>query len=171
MNGWPGWVGDLPTWITTLAIVLAARQFSLERSRRRAEEERESKAQATGLSAWAVTDVDCDPRIYGVVISNTSGSTFHDVRVRCRLHRSEPERPVELDVLPPGEYFVELNETGNRYTWAFAIEVSTYPGHLRPYMKSADYRVTSIEFSDNLTQRWSADEHAVLRRIAASDAA
>ncbi|WP_157127134.1 hypothetical protein [Cnuibacter physcomitrellae] len=42
------WWGDLPTWITTAAVAIAVLQFMADRRRRRAEEDRESKVQATG---------------------------------------------------------------------------------------------------------------------------
>lgn len=166
MPGWPLWLGDLPTWITTLAVGVAVAHFLIDRKRRAAEEERESKAQATGLSAWTVTDVDAKPRrTYGVVIANTSASTFHDVRIHTRLHRREPA-PIRLDVLPPGTYFIQHNGESAEHVWEFAVHEKSYGGWLRPYMKSGDYRVTSIDFSDNLDQSWRADQNAVLTRTA-----
>lgn len=164
MSTVPTWLGDLPTWITTLAIAIAAAQFVFERRRRRAEENRESKAQASELIAWTVTDVK-PPRVYGVVVSNSSRSAFHDVTITLRLHGSETERPIQLDILPPGTYFVRHNGHGATHTWDFAVDASSYAGWLRPYMKSDKYRVTSIEFSDNLEQQWRASEHLVLTKI------
>lgn len=164
MNTSASWWGDLPTWITTLAIAIAAAQFVVERRRRRAEENRESKAQASGLIAWTVTDVE-PPRVYGVVVANSSPSAFHDVTITVRLHGAETERPIQLDILPPGTYFVRHNGHGAQHTWDFAVAASSHSGWLRPYMKSDKYRVTSIEFSDNLEQQWRASEHLVLERV------
>lgn len=173
--------GDVPTWITTVAVVLAAGQFLIDRKRRAAEEEREAKAQATRLVAWAVTDYDSKPRVYGVIASNTSGSTFHNVCVTTHMHGDVTAFPINLDIVPPGqlnwpptgrsdwpltpgEFFVRLNDPREQSTWQFSVSMASYAGHLRPYMKSANYRVIGIEFSDNLNQRWSTNEHAVVAR-------
>jgi hypothetical protein len=161
---WPAWYGDIPTWITTIAVAFAAGQFFVDRKRRAAEENREAKAQATQLTSWAVTDADGQPRVYGIVISNTSGSTFHDVVIDARMHDKPTPRPVELAILPPGDYFIRYNGTDEQYTWSFAVAVDSYNGWLRPYMKSPKYMVRGIAFSDNLNQRWTTNEHAVLSR-------
>ena len=68
-----GFWGDLPTWLTTLAIVVAASQFLLERGRRKEEQERNTREQARQLTVWTVTDPDSEARSYGVILSNTSG--------------------------------------------------------------------------------------------------
>jgi hypothetical protein len=167
--GWQSWFGDIPTWITTIAVALAVGQFFADRKRRAAEENREAKAQATGLTAWAVTDVDAQPRTYGVIVSNTSGSTFHDVAITARMHDLPSPRPIELAILPPGDYFVEYYGPDQKYVWEFAIAVDAYNGWLRPYMKSPKYRVNGISFADNLNQRWTTNEHAVLTRLSEAE--
>jgi hypothetical protein len=124
----------------------------------------ETKAHATHLTAWAVTDREAEPRVYGVVVSNTSGSTFHDVSIEARMHKEQTGRPIEVAILPPGTYFVQHNRSPTKYTWSFAVDVAAYDGVLRPYMKSQDYLVTEVTFADNLNQRWSTNQHAVLVR-------
>ncbi|GAB3623807.1 hypothetical protein GCM10027418_18910 [Mariniluteicoccus endophyticus] len=159
---WPNWMGDLPTWITTLAVVVAAGQFLTDRNRRQAERDREAKAQASRLTAWAVTDPDPEHRRYGVMLSNTSGSTFHDVEVRVRMHGAETERPLRLNILPPGSFCALLNPPGSPFVWDFADSPECHHGHLRPYMKSDKYQILAVCFTDNLGQRWATDHRAVL---------
>lgn len=159
-----GWLGDLPTWITTLAIAVAAAQFSVESKRRKSEENREAKAQAAQLAAWAVTDVESEPRVFGVVVSNSSLSTFHDVKIAVQLHNAAVKRDIELDILPPGDYFLKFNGAEAKFVWDFAIALGGYGGELRPYMKSEGYSVRSMSFADSLDQAWIANEHAVLTR-------
>lgn len=161
MTDWPAWLGDLPTWITTVAIGFAAGQFFIERKRRRAEEDREAKAQASQLTAWAVTDAESKPRVYGVIVANTSNSTFHDVCIAVTMH-GESTRPIDLGLLPPGDFFIEFNGPAAQYAWSFAVPTESYRGRLRPYMQSRQYRVDRVDFADNLNQRWSTNEHAVL---------
>ena len=158
----PPWLGDLPTWITTVAVLIAAGQYLGERRRRREEADREARAQATHLTAWTVTDVG-EERAYGVRLSNTSGSTFHDVQIDAVIHGEQAARPIELTVVPPGDYFVRFNGNDTTYTWNFAQELGEYGGWLRPYMKSDKYRVTGLRFSDNLNQNWVTDDRSVLR--------
>lgn len=164
MGEWPNWMGDLPTWITTVAVVLAVAQFLAERKRRRVIEERERKEQARQLTAWVVTDPRENDRKYGVVISNTSGSTFHDIACRVTMHGETVDTDLTLLTLPPGTYFVPHDPTST-YRWEFADLASDYGGILRPYMKTPKYQIDSIAFSDNLENRWSIDNRAVLTLI------
>lgn len=164
MGDWPNWMGDLPTWITTAAVVLAVAQFLADRRRRRAIEDRERKEQARQLTAWVVTDPREDARQYGVVLSNTSGSTFHDIACRITIHGETVDTDLSLLTLPPGTYFVAY-APHSTYRWAFADLASDHDGSLRPYMKTAKYQIESITFSDNLENRWSIDNRAVLTLI------
>jgi len=167
MDEWPRWAGDLPTWITTAAIALAAIQIFAERKKRAAEETRESKSQASELTAWAVSD----PKnaMYGIVFSNTSRSTFHDVEIVAMIH-GEILAPVQLRILPPGSFFVRLakkdaSEPGKTSRlWDYPIDTSEYQGELRPYMNTDRYQVMSMSFRDNLKQSWETDAQALLTR-------
>ena len=163
MSGWHEWLGDVPTWITTIAVIIAAVQYFGERKRRAAEGQREARAQATHLTAWTVTDV-AGSRSYGVRVSNTSGSTFHDFRLDATIHGESP-RSIELAIVPPGDYYVAYNGLDAEFTRDFAREVGEYGGWLRPYMKSDKYRVNRIQFTDNLGQQWTTDDRAVLAEI------
>jgi hypothetical protein len=158
---WPAWAGDIPTWITTVAVGFAGAQLLVDRRRRAAEEDREAKAQASKLSAWAASDRSEDPLIFGVVVSNRSVSTFHDVSILAKLHKKEIVPAIHFQVLPPGEFFVQYVED----EWKFAIEASEHRRALRPYTRTEGYRVLSVSFTDNLDQRWSADAHMVLHRL------
>ncbi|KGJ75409.1 hypothetical protein GY21_09815 [Cryobacterium roopkundense] len=164
MAEWPLWAGDLPTWITTAAIGLAAVQLLLDRRKRAAEQVRESKAQASGLTAWTVSNPDATPRVYGVMVSNTSGSMFHDVAISAVMHEKPVDRPIALTVLPPGEYFVASPGTSN-FTWDFPVAVKSDDKSLRPYMNTSKYQVTGMTFTDNLNQSWSTNEHALLTKV------
>lgn len=153
--------GDVPTWITTLAVLLAVVQYLGERKRRRSESDREAREQATNLTVWTVTVMGTDRR-YGVRISNTSGSTFHDVRIHALIH-GEARRPIKLLIVPPGDHFVPFNGNDHDYTWDLARDVAEEDSDLRPYMQSDKYRVTSVQFRDNVGQQWATDDRAVLR--------
>jgi len=165
----PTWLGDVPTWITTLAIAFAGFQLLSERQRRLAEQDRASKAQARKISAWAASDRHAEPKAFGVVVSNRSDSTFHDVTVSALIYHKE-QPPIRFTVLPPGDYFVELLKEKGEEKWEYAVHVDEYGGHLRPYTGTAGYQVTEIIFTDNLNQRWSADHHMVLQRDNDSEA-
>lgn len=155
-----GWLGDLPTWITTLAIVIAVLQFAMDRSRRKEEQERERREQARQLTTWVAT-YPKSPREYMIILSNTSGSTFHDVSVSAVIH-GEKVAPLNLNILPPGEFFVQYDPENN-YTWRFAqsVDACTFD-ELRPYMKSNKYRIISADFTDNADVRWHTDDRARL---------
>lgn len=162
MTVWPVWLGDLPTWITTIAVGLAAGQYVAERRRRRDESERESRVQASHLTAWAVTDPGPHRR-YGVRVANSSGSTFHDVRIEAVIHARSVPSPPMLAIVPPGDYFLEFLPSGASASWRLASAVEEYPGTLRPLMQTRDYRVTRVRFTDNRGRHWITDDSASLR--------
>ncbi|MGO1283924.1 MAG: hypothetical protein ACTHWF_06890 [Brachybacterium sp.] len=159
-----GFWGDLPTWLTTLAIVVAAWQFLLERDRRKEEQERDKREQARQLTVWTVTDPVPSSRAYGVILSNTSGSTFHDVAVQVRLHGKETT-PLSLTILPPGVFYIE-HAPQESFKWRFPVD-PRHSGHqeLRPYMKSDKYQVTSLDFTDSAGARWHSDDRARLEEV------
>lgn len=161
MSTWPAWLGDLPTWFASIAVVFAACHYSAERRRHRADSERETRAQASHLAAWAVTDAD-KPRRYGVRVVNTSGSPFYDVEVDALLHGKTVPSPHRLNVLPPGDYFIELVGSDGRFSWTFACRTDEHPGTLRPYMQSPRYRVTGVRFTDGAGLRWVLEDGARL---------
>ncbi|MGD8195298.1 hypothetical protein ACEXQB_012545 [Herbiconiux sp. P18] len=142
-------------------MAIAAIQYLHERRRRRQEAEREARQQATNLTAWTVTDAG-ELRHYGVRLSNTSGSTFHDVHIETVMHGSPVRGPIRLLIVPPGDYYIGLAEKNAPYPWQFARAVEEHDGALRPYMQTDQYRVTSMRFSDNLNQTWVTDDRAVL---------
>lgn len=163
------WWGDLPTWISTAAIGFAALTYFSERGKRAHERDLEEKSRATRLSAWVVTDAEAKPRESGVLIANDSGATFHSVEIVAMIHK-QVQPPIRLVTLPPGHLFVPMEHErgGGRFAWRFGILPSEYQGVLRPYTVSDGYLVQSMEFSDNLSQRWRTDEHGVLRRVESS---
>ena len=167
MIDWPNWLGDLPTWVTSATIVIAALHYRNERGRRRAEEERDSKSQASKLCAWVAFDKASEARYgkRGLVIANSSGSTFHDVAIDVQIHKNKPVTSLRLVVLPPGCYYAEHQGEGTDFAWAFPDPMDPADPRLRPYMKSPDYLVRNIEFHDALGQHWRTDERSVLSLV------
>lgn len=167
MSDWPNWLGDLPSWVTTATIAIAALHYRNERGRRRAEEERDSKEQASKLCAWVAFDKASEGSHgkRGVVIANSSGSTFHNVTIQVQIHKNRPITTLHLLVLPPGSYYAEHQGEGKEFPWAFPDPIGPTDPRLRPYMKSPDYLIRSIDFHDALGQRWQTDERSVLTLI------
>lgn len=158
IDGLVEWVGALAACLTAVAAVFAAFQYRLERGRRRDELDRAAKDQALGFSAWAVSDRR-SPLKYGVVASNRSRSTFHDVRIDAVLFGEQLPK-VELNVLPPGDFFIEFNQ--DAWEWEFAVSCAEHGGHLRPYTRTGRYRVRSVNFMDNCEATWKMNEHMVI---------
>lgn len=171
-------LGDLPTWITAIAVVFAFVQYRTDRDRRRdeldlkkREERREQEDLTRRLTAWMATN----PRDgaqgegrkqYVLVISNQSGSMFFDVRISAIVHRgSSAAEDLHLHKLPPGDYAVEYGRQADGSTgwgWARSLEeLGDQP--LRPLMQSPHYRVTAMRFTDSPGETWEVDDHGMLR--------
>lgn len=156
-------VGDLPAWITAAAVIFAGSQYLIERDRRRDEQDRAERMQASQLSAWPVSNRHSQPLAYGVLISNRSTSTFHDVVVEAVLFGNRQQK-LALKVLPPGDYFVPIKDS----EWDFPLSTAEYGGHLRPYTRTDRYFIASMAFTDNRGRIWHTDRRMLLTSAAAS---
>lgn len=168
-------LGDLPTWITALAVLFVFFQYRTDRARRqdkveirKREERREREDLTRRLTAWIATnprDGEAVAKQYFLVISHRSGSMFFDVHITTLVDRDSPTTDrVELNKLPPGQYVVEYERSadGTR-KWGWAKSLEELPDTaLRPLMQSPNYRVTGMEFTDALGERWQVDDQGVL---------
>lgn len=68
--------GDVPTWITTLAVGFGAAQLYQDRQATKERTERDARLQVRALTAWAGSCRDDDQRgdEYGIVVRTTPGS-------------------------------------------------------------------------------------------------
>jgi hypothetical protein len=144
--------GDVPTWITTLAVGFGAAQLYQERQSTRQRTERDARLQARALTSWAGSyrAPDDGGNEYGVVIRNDSGLPFREVTLTASLH-GEAQEAVELRILPPGEYFVQHLKPR---TWDFAVSMQEYGKPVRPYTRTTRYAVTEMLFTDAAGRRW-----------------
>lgn len=161
MSAW----GDIPTWITTLAVGFGAYQLFQDRQARQRQAEAEARAQASAISAWAGSfrAPEGQSNEYGFVIANDSGLPLRDVQVDATLHGRTP-KAADIMVLPAGHFFVELVANDE---WDFATSLAEYDRPVRPYTRTARYRVDAVRFTDALGCRWSLDEAGSLQREAA----
>lgn len=160
MSAW----GDIPTWITTLAVGFGAYQLFQDRQTRQRQAEAEARTQASAVSAWAGSfrAPEGQSNDYGFVIANDSGLPLRDVEVDVTLHGDVYES-VDIMVLPAGSFFVELIGKGD---WDYATSLEEYDKPVRPYTRTARYRVNAVRFTDALGCRWALDEAGSLNRLA-----
>lgn len=156
------WISAIASLIATVTVVIAVSEYFAGRERRRRDSDRERREQARQLTAWAATIPVEGARRYGVVLSNTSGSTFHDVEAEVVLFGESTSRPIRLSIIPPGRYWVEYTPSHSS-GWEFPVERSVIEDEIRPYMMTDKYRVHRVTFTDNMGQRWQSDDHARLR--------
>lgn len=159
MSAW----GDIPTWITTLAVGFGAYQLFQDRQARQRQAEAEARTQASAVSAWAGSFRAPQAQLndYGFVITNDSGLPFRDVEVDVTIHGRAYEG-VQIMILPAGNYFVELINNGE---WDYATSLEEYSKPVRPYTRTARYRVDAVRFTDALGCRWALDEAGGLTRV------
>ncbi|MFD5601390.1 hypothetical protein ACFWHR_15200 [Leucobacter sp. NPDC058333] len=146
MNGF--W-GDLPTWITTLAVGFAAIQLRQSHRSQVKEDERLRRAQASGVWAWAGSFRGDENNEYGFVAVNSSPAPIRNVKVGLSLHGREIESEL-LQILPPGEYFVKRDSD----TWDYPLSLAEYGKPVRPYAQSPRYLVHWMEFEDAAGTAW-----------------
>ncbi|WP_080754870.1 hypothetical protein [Clavibacter michiganensis] len=144
--------GDVPTWITTLAVGFGAAQLYQDRQATKERTERDARVQARALTAWAGSCRDDEQRDdeYGVVVRNDSGLPFRDV-VLTIVWFGDRQEPVELRLLPPGEYFIRSTKSRG---WDFPISKEEHGRPVRPYTQTSRYAVTEVHATDAAGRRW-----------------
>lgn len=158
MSNW----GDVPTWITTIAVGFGAVQLYQDRQSRQRQAELEARSQAGAVSAWAgsLRATSNQAQEYGFVIANDSGLPIRDVSVEATLHGSTPAK-VDIVVLPAGRYFVKhLGEN----KWDYPAVLEEFDRYVRPYTRTGRYRVNGVTFTDSSGTNWSIDAQGALSR-------
>lgn len=164
----------MPEWITAfcsmfallaaaLAAWTAAGVHKIERDRDIRADEDKLKAQAGEVAAWSPVHVDSDGSAlaYGVVVNNGSTSPIFDVVLEAQDVRGKL-RPLNLRLLPPGEYFVESHK--DRSGWALADHTGALAGFTRPITRKEDWCVTRLVFRDAQNNLWSRTNAGLLER-------
>jgi len=159
MTAW----GDVPTWITTLAVGFGAVQLFQDRQGRKRQAELDARTQAGAVSAWAgsLRATPSQAQEYGLVIANDSGLPIRDVSVDATLH-GKPQTKVDIVVLPAGRYFVTLEKDAK---WDYPAVLEEFDRYVRPYTRTERYRVDEITFTDTFGSRWSIDARGRLQRV------
>lgn len=148
-----------------VAAVIAKKLHGIESGRDEARAWRDKTAQAVKVAAWSCAEIEpgtSNPRSYGMVIKNASDSVIFDVSVESSGKGPFSNMPpMQLHVVPPGEYFVE-HDPKSQYRWRFARAITESANEIRPVTKSPDIVVRSLQFRDSANNRWRRDESGAL---------
>jgi hypothetical protein len=180
-------VGTVPEWISAIATVgaliaawlagtTAKRLYGVESDRDATAAEQRERHDADLVHAWttAVHRDGTRPR-YGLIVKNGSSSPVFDVTIQSTTgipFEGGHKRawPVDLAMLPPGEYFVTTVPYPDTNTGEDGIPEPTsgLDGTIRPVMKKRDWAVSRIHFTDASGRHWQRDKDGVLTRAPAS---
>lgn len=170
--------GDLPTWLTTLAIIFAGIQLWHERKDRQAraareqhEREMEIREQAATVAAWPskVPSADVGTKgkfCFGVLLLNQSGLPIRNMRVVATLFGNDSLPPLTITILPPGAFFVGFDRAEG---WDFARssdDFETFPIPLTG-AREENYKVDEISFRDVNQRRWQINRDGLLAELTA----
>lgn len=156
MNDFPEWLAAL----TSVGALVAAIFAGLAAWRvARIEQQRDRRAQALAISAWATQRmVDGRPTV-GIHLLNTSAAPVTEVAVCFTDADGSPYTPLRLRILPPGAYFVQQKRS-SPYKWGFPEPANDA---LVAIMKSGTWRVDSLAFSDQGHVAWLRAASGTLR--------
>lgn len=161
----PNWISAVSTALAFLAAGIAA-YFAWHSLRR--ESWREERARALGLEAWWV-DGELDGRkVWGVLVSNATTASFHEVEIEA-VGGDNPKagRAIRLKSLPPGRYFVESLAKTAEQPWADRILVPDEQ-FLRPLTQARTRNVRVLRFTDSSGIRWQWELRSGLTRLGRS---
>lgn len=159
------WVSGTATVLATAAAVfagiLAYRAYLREQARDR-------QALATGVHAWVASDTAISDREPRLIVANLGSAPIYETRVELTGNqpRSTAPRRGTWQVLPPGQYVVEPHRS---YVWDLPTLFDD-PHRYRPYTRSEEHLVKSLEFTDARGTRWRRDQSGQLTELHSSDA-
>ncbi|WP_172592125.1 hypothetical protein [Subtercola boreus] len=160
-------MNDVPVWLAALTSVgaLVAAVFAGVAAWRvaRIEQQRDRRAQAVAVSAWASQHTADGRGTVGIHLLNTSGAPVTDVVVSFVDADGSPYAPLRLRILPPGSYFVQQKRS-SPYKWGFPEPAAD---SLVAIMKSGTWRVDSLGFVDQGHVGWLRGSSGALREAPA----
>ncbi|WP_156027506.1 hypothetical protein [Mycetocola saprophilus] len=132
--------------------------------------ERERRSQASEITAWSISrHADDRKQRRGLYISNGSNSAVFDVEISSTYSESSQANPTDLSplnlaVLPPGEYVVF---GGEKYAWELPQERGSFTDSISPIMNNPGWKVTRIVLTDSHGTTWQRD-HGLLKEAQSS---
>jgi hypothetical protein len=155
------WIGDLPSWLASLAatgaLIFAAKGASVAKGMFEIERRREEAA--TKVAAWYAPESTGASARWGAHVKNQSDLPIYDLRVEFhhfrRGHTARPYPPVVVPdslpvVVPPGEREFIVN--GSSEADDHAVD-ATYQW------------LVEIQFTDSKGVTWKRNTHGLLNRI------
>ena len=127
------------------------------------EVERERRAMAASIQAWWVCSEDS--KTWGVVVANsTTGAVFRDVLIHLdgNIHADT----LKMEVVPPGQFFVETASHANpRLAWELPCPLTTFKTTLHPITRGKKKQIKSISFIDQLNSHWEWTPESGLTKV------
>lgn len=147
----PNWIAAVSTALAFIAAGIAA-VFAWRSLQR--DTSRDERSRALGLSAWWVTGHLLDKEVWGILVSNSASTTFHDVSIRAvgNTH-SKANATIDVRTLPPGRYLVQSMPKSADKPWGTKIAL-TDDVALQPLTNANTRNVQSIEFTDSSALQW-----------------
>ncbi|HWU59188.1 MAG TPA: hypothetical protein VN045_10755 [Microbacteriaceae bacterium] len=152
------WGEYIPNWIaavsTALALLAAGVAAYFAWRALRAENEREARRNAVGLSAWWVKgDVDGE-EVWGIMICNDAVAVFHDIMIQAvgNSHK-KAGRTIDFRTLPPGHFFVQSMPYTSDRPWGPKISLKDDAAFV-PLTDADSRRVEAIHFTDTAARSW-----------------
>ncbi|MGX9902071.1 hypothetical protein ACW0JT_23675 [Arthrobacter sp. SA17] len=142
----------------------------IESNRDRTSEENRLRSHASTVTAWSAAHLDSDGNTlaYGVVLNNGSTTPIFDVALDAQDLLGKL-RPLKLQLLPPGQYFVEALK--DRTGWALPEHANALAGFTRPITRKAEWCVTYLQFRDAQNEAWRRSNTGFLDRVPLQEAA
>jgi len=129
------------------------------------------RSHASGLSAWwakqnrgvtvqtdaGVATKQDDRDRWGIVVVNSSQAPFYNVQVQCDGKQVAPNRPFQVEVLPPGRYFVHSKSKSSGSDdsgWGHYHLIEPGSSDIFDILQSKAHRVRWLRYTDSAGNRW-----------------
>lgn len=110
---------------------------------------------ASGLTTWWAKDTTRSQQYWGVILSNTSNLTFYDVKVATSGNFNKHAKPIALEAIPPGHYFIAGKPEHEQFDWDFAKEIKDfYNSPYQAILNSKTHNIHSLTFKDYMNRSW-----------------
>ncbi|MDH2456100.1 hypothetical protein QDW14_06365 [Corynebacterium bovis] len=152
------WFQALISFLALLAAVAAAlyakKMLEVESARDVEREKWTRGEQARHIAAWPACTYDAngDPDSWGVIVSNNSEHVTYKFSLEYRSKVGTTT--LKLELLPPGNYYLESRPKGKHGPWGFTKNVDISSPRVGAITKSGDIGVDDIRFTDSSGAQW-----------------
>ncbi|WP_336249571.1 hypothetical protein [Stomatohabitans albus] len=121
----------------------------------REQKHRNSIELASGLTAWWAKSCSNEGDLWGVIIYNATSLSFYDIEIKASGNFNPNAKPIQIQAIPPGRFYIEGKHESDTYDWGFPKEIRDYAhSNYEAIVCSKNHTIRQMRYSDFTNKKW-----------------